>query len=111
MGRVCRIKHILPVRRRAVPHPDQRLTQPRLVAVVLDDLAGGGVLGALAADRASADVVGQVGTSADRVDVFAGNVDLNQIDGNNVVSSGESTDYEIQKDGTDGSGVINLKTQ
>jgi len=28
-----------------------------------------------------------------------------------VVSSGESTDYVIQKDGTDGSGVINLKTQ
>jgi hypothetical protein len=42
-------------------------------------LAGGGVLGALSADRASADVVGQVGTSQDRVDVFAGAVDANSV--------------------------------
>jgi hypothetical protein len=39
----------------------------------------GGVLGALTADRASADVVGQVGTDADRVDVFAGQVDANSV--------------------------------
>jgi hypothetical protein len=42
-------------------------------------LAGGGVLGALTADRAAADVVGQVGTDADRVDVFAGAVDANSV--------------------------------
>jgi len=42
-------------------------------------LAGGGALGALSADRASADVVGQVGTDADRVDVFAGQVDANSV--------------------------------
>jgi len=42
-------------------------------------LAGGGVLGALTADRASADVVGQVGTSQDRVDVFGGTVDANSV--------------------------------
>ena len=42
-------------------------------------LAGGGVLGALTADRASADVVGQVGTQQDRVDVFGGTVDANSV--------------------------------
>jgi hypothetical protein len=47
-------------------------------------LAGGGVLGALTADRAAADVVGQVGTDADRVDVFAGAVDANSV---NTVST------------------------
>jgi len=42
-------------------------------------VAGGGVLGALSADRASADVTGQVGTQQDRVDVFAGAVDANSV--------------------------------
>jgi len=42
-------------------------------------VAGGGVLGALTADRAAADVVGQVGTQQDRVDVFAGAVDANSV--------------------------------
>lgn len=47
-------------------------------------VAGGGVLGALSADRASADVVGQVGTSQDRVDVFAGAVDANSVKTNDA---------------------------
>jgi hypothetical protein len=55
-------------------------------------VAGGGVLGALTADRAAADVVGQVGTQQDRVDVFAGAVDANSVNtgGNRFVETGDT---------------------
>lgn len=58
---------------------EQLLPSRRRVLQAGGLVAGGGVLGALTADRASADVVGQVGTSADRVDVFAGAVDANSV--------------------------------
>jgi len=54
-------------------------------------VAGGGALGALSADRASADVVGQVGTDADRVDVFAGQVDANSVSTDTVAVGTDST--------------------
>jgi len=90
---------------------DKIVISRRMALLVATGTVSAGALLGYGSGTASADVVGQVGTSADRVDVFAGDVDLQTIDGNNVVSSGESTDYRIEKDGTDGSGVINLKTQ
>jgi len=90
---------------------DKIVISRRMAILVATGTVSAGALLGYGSGTASADVVGQVGTSADRVDVFAGDVDLQTIDGNNVVSSGESTDYRIEKDGTDGSGVINLKTQ
>jgi len=89
---------------------DKLIISRRMAILVATGTISAGALLGYGTGTASADVVGQVGTSADRVDVFAGDVDLNTIDGNNVVSSGESTDYRIEKDGTDGSGVINFKT-
>jgi len=56
-------------------------------------LAGGGVLGALSADRASADVTGQVGTQQDRVDVFGGAVDANSVNTENITLTGAPSDY------------------
>jgi hypothetical protein len=90
---------------------DKIIISRRMAILVATGTVSAGALLGYGSGTASADVVGQVGTSADRVDVFAGDVDLNTIDGNNVVSSGEGTDYRIEKNGTDGSGVINLKTQ
>lgn len=69
---------------------EQLLPSRRRVLQAGGLVAGGGVLGALTADRASADVVGQVGTSADRVDVFAGAVDANSL--NTGITS--TSDYE-----------------
>lgn len=90
---------------------DKIVISRRMAILVATGTVSAGALLGYGTGTASADVVGQVGTSADRVDVVAGDVDLQTIDGNNVVSSGESTDYRIEKDGTDGSGIINLKTQ
>jgi len=90
---------------------DKIVVSRRMAILVATGTVSAGALLGYGSGTASADVVGQVGTSADRVDVFAGDVDLQTIDGNNVVSSGESTDYRIEKDGTDGEGIINFKTQ
>jgi len=89
---------------------DKIVISRRMAILVATGTVSAGALLGYGTGTASADVVGQVGTSADRVDVVAGNVDLQSIDGNNVVSSGEGTDYRIEKDGTDGAGVINFKT-
>jgi hypothetical protein len=89
---------------------DKIIISRRMAILVATGTISAGALLGYGTGTASADVVGQVGTQQDRVDVFAGDVDLNTIDGNNVVSSGENTDYRIEKDGTDGSGVINFKT-
>jgi len=63
---------------------------------------GAGALSMLGVDKASAQTAaGQVGTNSDPVDVEANTISFPNL----------SNDYEIQKDGTDGSGVINLKTQ
>jgi hypothetical protein len=63
---------------------------------------GAGALSMLGVDKATAQTAaGQVGTSSDPIDVEANTISFPNL----------SNDYEIQKDGTDGSGVINLKTQ
>jgi len=56
--------------------------------------------------------VGTIGGSgSDRVDVFVQDIEgLETINDDNLVLSGETTDYEIQKDGSDTTGVINFKT-
>jgi len=80
---------------------------------------GGAALvgGSLAAGSASAlpdpdeDEVGTIGASGDPVDLFAEDIsELESINGDRLVTSGESKDFEVQKDGSDGSGVINFKT-
>jgi hypothetical protein len=35
---------------------------------------------------------------------------VDTINGDKLVTSGETTDYEVQKDGSDTTGVINFKT-
>jgi len=60
-------------------------------------LAGGGVLGALTADRASADVTGQVGTQQDRVDVFGGDADFNSLSAKSI-----GGDYKLAESHTGG---------
>jgi hypothetical protein len=55
--------------------------------------------------------VGTIGSSSDLVDVHAEDlIDVDTINGDNVVTTSESTDYDVQKDGSDTSGVINFKT-
>ena len=56
--------------------------------------------------------VGTIGGSgSDRVDVFVQDIEgLETINDDNLVLSGESSDYEVQKDGSDTTGVINFKT-
>jgi len=56
--------------------------------------------------------VGTIGGSgSDRVDVFVQDIEgLETINDDSLVTSGETTDYEVQKDGSDTSGVINFKT-
>jgi len=63
---------------------------------------GAGALSMLGVDKASAQTAaGQVGTSSDPIDVEANTISFPNL----------SNDYEIQKNGSDGSGVINFKTQ
>jgi len=56
--------------------------------------------------------VGTIGGSgADLADVFVQDIEgLETINDDNLVTSGETSDYEVQKDGSDSSGVINFKT-
>jgi len=60
--------------------------------------------------------VGTIGGSgSDRVDVFVQDIEgLETINDDNIVtardSANESGDYQVQKDGSDTSGVINFKT-
>ena len=63
---------------------------------------GAGALSMLGVDKATAQTAaGQVGTSSDPIDVEANTISFPNL----------SNDYEIQKNGSDGSGVINFKTQ
>jgi len=63
---------------------------------------GTGALSMLGVEKASAQsAAGQVGTSSEPVDLEA----------NTITFPNLSDSYEIQKDGTDGQGIINLKTQ
>jgi len=69
---------------------------------------GAGALSMLGVEKASAQsAAGQVGTASSPVDIEAATIIEN---GQDVVSSPDD-DYEIQKDGTDGQGIINFKTQ
>jgi len=75
---------------------------------------GAGALSMLGVDKATAQqAAGQVGTSSSPVDIEAATITAsNSIteNGQDVVSSPDD-DYEIVKDGTDGQGIINFKTQ
>jgi len=77
-------------------------------------LGGAAVIGAAAMSgtaSAGSSQVGTIGDSSNLVDVHAEDLlDVDTINGDNLVTSGESTDYEVQKDGSDASGVINFKT-
>jgi len=77
-------------------------------------LGGAAVIGAAAMSgtaSAGSSQVGTIGDSSNLVDVHAEDLlDVDTINGDNLVTSGESTDYEVQKDGPGGTGVINFKT-
>jgi len=81
-----------------------------------DVLKAGGVaaVGAVAltgSASAGSSQVGTIGSSSDLVDVHAEDLfDVDTINGDNLVTTSESTDYDVQKDGSDTSGVINFKT-
>jgi len=77
-------------------------------------LGGAAVIGAAAMSgtaSAGSSQVGTIGDGSSLVDVHAEDLfNLDTINGDNLVTSGETTDYEVQKDGSDSSGVINFKT-
>ena len=77
-------------------------------------LGGAAVLGAAAVSgtaSAGSSQVGTIGDGSNLVDVHAEDLfNVDTINGDNLVTSGESSDYEVQKDGSDTSGVINFKT-
>jgi len=77
-------------------------------------LGGAAAVGAAAFSgnaSAGSSQVGTIGDASNLVDVHAEDLfDVDTINGDNLVTSGETTDYEVQKDGSDTSGVINFKT-
>jgi len=77
-------------------------------------LGGAAVIGATAMSgtaSAGSSQVGTIGDGSNLVDVHAEDLfNVDTINGDNLVTSGESTDYEVQKDGPGGTGVINFKT-
>jgi len=77
-------------------------------------LGGAAVIGAAAMSgtaSAGSSQVGTIGDGSNLVDVHAEDLfDVDTINGDKLVTSGETTDYEVQKDGSDSSGVINFKT-
>jgi len=72
-------------------------------------LIGGAAMSGTAS--AGSSQVGTIGDGSNLVDVHAEDLfDVDTINGDNLVTTSESTDYEVQKDGSDSSGVINFKT-
>ena len=75
---------------------------------------GAAAVGAVALSgsaSAGSSQVGTIGSSTDLVDVHAEDlIDVDTINGDNLVTTSESSDYDVQKDGSDSSGVINFKT-
>jgi len=75
---------------------------------------GAAAVGAVALSgsaSAGSSQVGTIGSSSDLVDVHAEDlIDVDTINGDNLVTTSENTDYDVQKDGSDASGVINFKT-
>jgi len=79
-------------------------------------LAGGSLVAGSASALPQEDQVGTIGSSGQRVDLFAEDIDgLESINNDRLVtvldSVNETGDYQIQKDGSDTTGVINFKTQ
>jgi len=77
-------------------------------------LGGAAVIGAAAISgtaSAGSSQVGTIGDGSNLVDIHAEDLfNVDTINGDNVVTTSESTDYDVQKDGSDASGVINFKT-
>jgi len=77
-------------------------------------LGGAAVIGAAAMSgtaSAGSSQVGTIGDGSNLVDIHAEDLfDVDTINGDNLVTTSESTDYDVQKDGSDSSGVINFKT-
>jgi len=77
-------------------------------------LGGAAALGAAAFSgtaSAGSSQVGTIGDASNLVDVHAEDLfNVDTINGDNLVTTSENTDYEVQKDGSDTSGVINFKT-
>jgi len=78
-------------------------------------LVGGSLVAGSASALPQEDQVGTIGSSSQRVDLFAEDIDgLESINDDRLVTvldgTNETGDYQIQKDGTDTTGVINFKT-
>jgi len=74
-------------------------------------LGGAAVIGGAAMSGSASAGTSSTGTITGPVDIEAEDItQLDTINGDNLVTSGETTDYEVQKDGSDTSGVINFKT-
>ena len=77
-------------------------------------LGGAAVIGAAAMSgtaSAGSSQVGTIGDGSNLVDIHAEDIfNVDTINGDNLVTTSESTDYDVQKDGSDASGVINFKT-
>jgi len=77
-------------------------------------LGGAAVIGAAAMSgtaSAGSSQVGTIGDGSNLVDIHAEDLfNVDTINGDNLVTTSETTDYDVQKDGSDSSGVINFKT-
>jgi len=77
-------------------------------------LGGAAVIGAAAMSgtaSAGSSQVGTIGDGSNLVDIHAEDLfDVDTINGDNIVTTSETTDYDVQKDGSDASGIINFKT-
>jgi len=77
-------------------------------------LGGAAVIGGAAMSgtaSAGSSQVGTIGDGSNLVDIHAEDLfDVDTINGDNLVTTSESSDYDVQKDGSDASGVINFKT-
>jgi len=78
-------------------------------------LVGGSLVAGSASALPQEDQVGTIGSASQRVDLFAEDIDgLESINDDRLVTvldgTNETGDYQVQKDGSDVTGVINFKT-
>jgi len=78
-------------------------------------LVGGSLVAGSASALPTEDQVGTIGSASQRVDLFAEDIDgLESINNDRLVTVldgvNETGDYQVQKDGSDTTGVINFKT-
>jgi len=78
-------------------------------------LVGGSLVAGSASALPTEDQVGTIGSASQRVDLFAEDIDgLESINDDRLVTVldgvNETGDYQVQKDGSDTTGVINFKT-